>query len=415
MPDAFEALRMPLTPVQPDPAFAARLKARVARELGLSQSQHVPGGTTMTSAPSLVPYLAVADGRRALEWYVDVLGARRRGEPIIMPDGRLGHAELDMGESVLYLADEFPELNVVAPRADSGTSVSLSLQVESVDATVERAARAGATVERPPADEFYGRTAGIRDPFGHRWLLQSPLQIASEDRLRHGDVAYASLWVRDVDRAAGFFADVLGWRYAEGGDAAGRQVEGAAPRHGMFGGQPRATLFCCYVVDDVDAAVERVRAAGGQAETPDDRPYGRLAECTDQDGLRFALMDSREAGRRPSAGDAQPGDLWYITMAVRDSARARDFYGAVLGWRFSPGSVNDGWNVEDVAPVTGMWGSREQSVNVPMYLVDDIQSAVERVRARGGTASDVSTESFGLMSECQDDQGTPFYLGQSTS
>ena len=56
----------------------------------------------MTSAPSLVPYLAVADGRRALEWYVDVLGARRRGEPIIMPDGRLGHAELELGESVLY-------------------------------------------------------------------------------------------------------------------------------------------------------------------------------------------------------------------------------------------------------------------------------------------------------------------------
>ena len=102
-------------------------------------------------------------------------------------------------------------------------------------------------------------------------------------------------------------------------------------------------------------------------------------------------------------------------MNVRDSAVARDFYGSVLGWRFTPGSVEDGWNVEDVAPVTGMWGSREQSVNVPMYLVDDIQAAAERVRVRGGSASDVSTESFGLMSECEDDQGTRFYLGQSTS
>ena len=217
------------------------------------------------------------------------------------------------------------------------------------------------------------------------------------------------------ERAAEFFGAVLGWRYAAGGDADGRQVEGVAPRHGMFGGQPRATLFCCYVVDDLDSAVERVRAGGGQAETPDERPYGRLAECTDPDGLRFALMHSREAGRRPSAADARPGDLWYVTMNVRDSAVARDFYGAVLGWRFTPGSVEDGWNVEDVAPMTGLWGSREQSVNVPMYMVDDIQAAVERVRARGGTASDVSTESFGLMSECQDDQGTRFYLGQSTS
>ena len=411
MPDAFETLRLPLTPVQPDPAFAARLKARIARELGAS----ISGGISMTSAPSLVPYLAVADGRRALEWYVDVLGARRRGEPIIMPDGRLGHAELELGESVLYLADEFPELNVVAPRAESGTSVSLSLQVENVDATVERASRAGAAVERPPSDEFYGRTAGIRDPFGHRWLLQSPLPIASHDRLRHGDVAYVSLWVPDVERAAEFFGAVLGWQYAAGGEADGRQLEGVQTRHGMFGGQPRATLFCCYVVDDLDSAVERVRAAGGQAETPDDRPYGRLAECTDPDGLRFALMDSRGAGRRPSAADARPGDLWYVTMNVRDSAVARDFYGTVLGWRFTPGSVEDGWNVEDVAPMTGLWGSREQSVNVPMYMVEDIQAAVERVRARGGSASDVSTESFGLMSECQDDQGTRFYLGQSTS
>ena len=156
------------------------------------------------------------------------------------------------------------------PRSDAGTSVSLSLQVENVDATVERAGRAGATVERPPADEFYGRTAGIRDPFGHRWLLQSPLQIASHERLRHGDVAYVSLWVRDRARAADFFADVLGWRYTAGGDADGRQVEGAAPRHGMYGGQPRATLFCCYVVDDLDSAVERVRAGGGQAETPEE-------------------------------------------------------------------------------------------------------------------------------------------------
>ena len=116
MPDAFEALRLPLTPVQPDPAFAARLKARVARELGLSQIQQVPGGTTMTSAPSLVPYLAVADGRRALEWYVDVLGARRRGEPIIMPDGRLGHAELDLGESVLVSRRRVPRAQLSSRR-----------------------------------------------------------------------------------------------------------------------------------------------------------------------------------------------------------------------------------------------------------------------------------------------------------
>jgi predicted enzyme related to lactoylglutathione lyase len=102
-------------------------------------------------------------------------------------------------------------------------------------------------------------------------------------------------------------------------------------------------------------------------------------------------------------------------MNVRDSAVARAFYGAVLGWRFTPGRVEDGWNVEEVVPMTGVAGGGERSVIVPMYRVDDIQSAVERVRARGGDATAVSTEPYGLMSECEDNQGTRFYLGQSTS
>jgi uncharacterized glyoxalase superfamily protein PhnB len=132
--------------------------------------------------PTLVPYLAVADGRRALQWYVDVLGARRRSEPIVMPDGRLGHAELELGTSVLYLADEFPEIDVVAPAAGAGTSVSLTLQVGDVDAIVERAVTAGATLERPARNEDFGRGAGIRDPFGHRWLLQGPVTVDTSQR-----------------------------------------------------------------------------------------------------------------------------------------------------------------------------------------------------------------------------------------
>ena len=102
-------------------------------------------------------------------------------------------------------------------------------------------------------------------------------------------------------------------------------------------------------------------------------------------------------------------------MYVRDSTVGRGFYGAVLGWRFRPGGIEGSWSVEDIVPRTGMGGGRERSVIVPQYQVDNIHAAVERVRARGGVATDVATRPYGLVSECQDDQGARFYLGQPLS
>ena len=113
---------------------------------------------------------------------------------------------------------------------------------------------------------------------------------------RQGDIGYASLWVPDVARAAAFYAAVLGWEYRPASDPHGRQVPGAAPPQGLWGGQPRSTLFCSYVVDDAAAAVARVRAAGGQASDPDPRPYGLVADCVDDQGTRFAVHQPPAAG-----------------------------------------------------------------------------------------------------------------------
>ena len=87
-------------------------------------------------------YLAVGDARAAMDWYVDVLRATRRGDPIVMDDGRIGHAELRIGDTVVMLADEFPELDVLAPPARGGTSVSLVVYVPDVDRTYTRALEA---------------------------------------------------------------------------------------------------------------------------------------------------------------------------------------------------------------------------------------------------------------------------------
>jgi uncharacterized glyoxalase superfamily protein PhnB len=107
------------------------------------------------------------------------------------------------------LSDEHPEIGVVAPRPGQGATVTLHLTVDDVDLVTRRAVNAGATLERSPADQPYGRNSVVRDPFGHRWMLASEPAPAPPGA-GHGEVAYASLWVPDVERAAEFFSAVLG-------------------------------------------------------------------------------------------------------------------------------------------------------------------------------------------------------------
>jgi predicted enzyme related to lactoylglutathione lyase len=236
--------------------------------------------------------------------------------------------------------------------------------------------------------------------------------------IRHGDIGYASLWLPDVDRAAAFYSTVLGWRYAPASGHQGRRVEGLALHHGLWGGVDPPTLFCCYAVEDITAATARVTAAGGTAETPTAEPYGIVADCTDDQGVRFALYQPPDgvSSRRsaPQAGGRR-GDLVYVTMEVVDSARARAFYGSVLGWRFSGGRVTDGWQVDDVAPMVGMSGGHPTATTVPMYRVDDIAASVEVVRDAGGMATDPEAQPYGITATCTDDQGARFYLGQLPS
>ncbi len=417
MTDPFEALSAPVVPTDPDPSFAARLRARIQAALevrGANVSTPTPPPSTAPvsgSITAIVPYLAVPDARRALAWYAEVLGGRPRGDPIVMPDGRVGHAELELGGDVLMLADEFPEIGVVAPRPGQGASVTLHITVDDVDAVAARVVDAGGDLERAPDDHPYGRNAVVRDPFGHRWLVASVGEPAGPGP---GHIAYVSLWVPDAERAAAFFGAVLGWSYAPGGSPQGRLVHGVTPRHGLWGGHERSTLFQCFAVEDVDAATERVRAAGGHAEAPREEPYGVIADCVDDQGLPFAVVQSPvgpgEDPGRPTG--ARPGELEYVTMEVVDSARARAFYGSVLGWRFSPGRSPDGWGVEEVVPMVGLIGGQERATIVPMYRVGDVPDAVERVRAAGGTATDPERQPYGLTSSCTDDQGTRFYLGQ---
>lgn len=374
-----------------------------------------PGGQAPTGAA--IPYLAVSDARRAIDWYVEVFGAVVKGDPIVMPDGRIGHAELALAGGKMYLADEHPEIGVVAP-ASNGASVSLVLDVADVDARAAAAVDHGGRLAKEVSEAYGSRNATIVDPFGHRWMLQQPLTTVPATEApaapwHQGDVGYVSIQVPDPARAATFYSTVLGWEYESRGDET-RHVRGQSIHIGIFGVQQAPNLYCSYAVGDVDAAIQRVRAAGGSAEAPTEKPWGRSADCIDNQGTAFSMFTPRvdNPGERPPVNGAIPGDLCYLTYGVVDSAAAREFYSAVLGWTFADGHSNDGWQIEGVAPMGGLGGGRSEQVTAPMWLVNDIEAAVARVRAAGGTATDVAQRPYGLESECTDDQGTHFYLGQ---
>jgi PhnB protein len=133
--------------------------------------------------PRVSPYLVVDGAQKAIEFYTTVLGFTERMR-MPGPDGRIGHAELQLDGSVVMLADEFPDVGAKAPSAYGGSPVSLSVYVEDVDATFEKATEAGATVVRPLENQFYGdRSATIDDPFGHRWTIHTHIEDVSPDEM----------------------------------------------------------------------------------------------------------------------------------------------------------------------------------------------------------------------------------------
>ncbi len=120
---------------------------------------------------TITPYLAIKNAAKALEFYKRAFGATESYK-LMMPDGRVGHAEIRLGDSLVMLADEFPEYGGKAPDTLGGSPVSLHLYVEDVDAFVKKALAAGAKERKPVTDQFYGDRSGqLEDPFGHLWWV----------------------------------------------------------------------------------------------------------------------------------------------------------------------------------------------------------------------------------------------------
>lgn len=127
-------------------------------------------------------YLCVDDAVDAIAFYQRAFGATEKMR-LVEPGGRIGHAEIDLDGTTVMLADEFPEIGVRSPASIGGSAVTIHLHVDDADAVVDSAEKAGATVEMPRTDMFYGeRTAVLHDPFGHRWNIGHTIEEVSPRR-----------------------------------------------------------------------------------------------------------------------------------------------------------------------------------------------------------------------------------------
>jgi PhnB protein len=133
---------------------------------------------------SVTPYLVIKGAAAAIDYYKKAFGATERGR-MEAPGGRIGHAELQIGDSTVMLADEFPEMGHRGPRSLGGTAVSLVLYVENVDEVFKRAAEAGARTIKPIENQFYGDRMGtLEDPFGHQWSIATHFEDVSMEEMK---------------------------------------------------------------------------------------------------------------------------------------------------------------------------------------------------------------------------------------
>jgi PhnB protein len=135
---------------------------------------------------TLTPYLTVRDAARAIEFYKQAFGAVERG---VMkgPDGKIMHAELKIGDSIFMLADEFPEFGSMSPLSTGGSGMGLHIYAEDVDKAFDRAVKAGAKVDMPVGDMFWGDRYGkLADPFGHKWSIATHKADLSPEEMDKG-------------------------------------------------------------------------------------------------------------------------------------------------------------------------------------------------------------------------------------
>ena len=144
------------------------------------------GNPVPTGASPFAPYLSVINAAEMIDFYARAFGAIESYR-LMMPDRRIGHAEIRIGAATIMLADEFPEMGLLSPKSQkiARSPVGLHLYVEDVDAVYERAVAAGATSVKAPEDEFFGeRNAHLTDPSGHLWFISTQIESVTQEEMQ---------------------------------------------------------------------------------------------------------------------------------------------------------------------------------------------------------------------------------------
>lgn len=132
----------------------------------------------------MFPYICVTDAGAAIEFYKKAFSVTEKFR-LVEPDGRIGHAELEFGEMILMLSEEYPECGIRSATSLGGTPVTIHLHVDDADGLIEQACQAGAMLERAAEDHFYGERSGsVIDPYGHRWLIGHSIEEVTPEEMQ---------------------------------------------------------------------------------------------------------------------------------------------------------------------------------------------------------------------------------------
>jgi PhnB protein len=365
MADPLDALRQPVVPVAPRQAFADELRARLTAELGTPPPSGDPAAAGSRSRArvrgagpdpyespyaTVTPYLSVSDGNAAIDFYVAVFDAVEVAPRYVGPDGRVGHSELRIGDSIIMVAEEHPPEGVISPDTAGGTTVQLRLDVPDAQATFDRAVAAGAHVWRPVEMAAHGGGdlgGKIRDPFGHNWFIATHVvdHDLDEQRRRAGDL--------------GFDLQVPG---------ADTSPEGPPGRDWLPGAADRAV--------PVPLPVEQ----------------------------------AADAGWFPPWHDERAGQLFYFTLASTAPEATTAFFAALLGWQLR--DTGRGFHIGNLEPPGGIHRRGDEPPLTLFFRVDDIRAAVARVRDLGGTVDDLVLYDSGWDASCHDPSGLAFHLSE---
>src|ERR1051325_4735935 len=411
----------------PRETFKATLQQQLIRRDSMSSPapQH-------EAVRSVTLYMCVADASAAIEFYREAFGAKELMR-LTEPDGRIGHAEIQIGNAVVMISDEYPDYGTVSPQTIGGSSVKIHLDVTDVDTFAERAIAAGATLVRPIEDQFYGDRAGqIADPFGYTWIvathqkdvpveeMQKELDKWNQERsAKHSDEAggIKEPRMRRENRRAvtpyitvhkpaeliDFVTESFGAieHFRATGSAGGMHAEvSIGDSIVMIGGaehiQPMPTAIHLYV-PDVDEAYERALKAGAKSlMAVADQPYGeRSGGVEDSQGNRWYIATPFV----PLQEIAQ--DLHTVTVYFHPIGAQRfiDFVTNAFGgkelMRHAEGDMIMHAKVQIGDSVIELGEARYQTQPLPtaIYLyVNDVDAMYEQALKAGGTSMLVPTD-----------------------